>query len=152
MRPIDTCCLCQVAPLASRTRRIFRSIDRMESAWTGRASASALPIGTRCKCQLVEARKPGSRRGVSEREAPGLRGGLDAELLLRLLAVCQLEAGSGVDAAGRCELALRPEGQLAVAEGAGEADALVDELLADLAASGGGIDDQEAELGDAFAS
>ena len=74
-----------------------------------------------------------------------------AELQLRRLGLDELEARAGVDAAGGLELALRPEGQLAVAGGAGEADAFVDELLADAAAAGGGVDDQEAELRDAVA-
>ena len=56
-----------------------------------------------------------------------------------------------VDAARGLELPLRPERQLAVADRAGEADALLDQLRADLPAARRGVDDQQAQLRDAVA-
>ena len=82
---------------------------------------------------------------------PGL-GGLQRPELRRLgLGLDELEAARAVDAPRALELALRPERQLAVADGAGEADALLDELRADAAAARGGLDDQQAQLRDAVA-
>ena len=52
--------------------------------------------------------------------------------------------------AGPRQLALRPQRQLSVADRAGEADALVDQLLADPPAADGRIDEQEAQLRDAI--
>lgn len=68
-----------------------------------------------------------------------------SEAVVRLL-VDERESGLLVDVVGGGENALRPEGDFAVAGGAGELDALIDEDLAQAEATRGGLYEQEAEL------
>src|SRR5712691_4937370 len=86
----------------------------------------------------------------SQCELPGLAHQIATELAVAL-ACDQLEASVLVDAARGGKNAVGPERDLAVARGAGEADALVDEASANAEATRLGIDEQEAEPGNACA-
>ena len=129
-----------------RTDSSADSSDRRSNLILGRRRGQ---LGSGVPCQLAHAAR--ANWPISEHEPPGLRDLPRAEHLGRPLRRDQLEAAALVDAAGGLELALRPERQLAVADGAGEADALLDQLRADLQAARRGVDDQEAQLCDAVA-
>ena len=77
-------------------------------------------------------------------EAPVLADEVLAERVVGLFRD-QFEAGRLVDAAGRGEDVVGPQGQLAVAVGAGETNTLVDEPVADAEAARRGLDIEEAQ-------
>src|SRR3954469_3110888 len=85
---------------------------------------------------------------LSKDEPPGLRNLSRPERHRRLLGLDQLEPAALVDVPRRLEVLLCPQRELAVADCAGEADALLDELRADLAAARCGLDDQQTQLRD----
>lgn len=85
--------------------------------------------------------------GRVEIELPGLADEVFAEAVVALF-VDEVEAGLLIDVAGGMEIALRPEGDSAVAGLFGEDDALVDQRCAEAGSAGGGFDQQQAELGD----
>lgn len=69
-----------------------------------------------------------------------------SEAVVRLFAD-ELESSLQIDAVGGGENALRPESDLAIAGGARELNALVDEGLAESEAARGGFDEEQAEFG-----
>src|SRR5712691_1933800 len=147
-----------VAVRAARSRARWRACRSwLEALGGSRASIyapgpPALVTGvTRLRVRRPAADRSQAATRVAARrsqvEIPGLPHQVGTEAAMRLF-VHQAEAGLFVDTPGRLQHVVRPQGELAVADLAGEAHALLHEAFADAEAARPGLDEEQTQPGD----